>query len=487
MKYNYLKNFYNRIQKKRETWRNPTFKNPWQMRNGLWVGFLFFSAIAALLFWVFLYMYFEVHYRKQVTDNLSKIAWEITEQYGSSNFEQSIAILAKTNHYFAQIISEKDHKVLLSYTNEGTPGEPQSSQIADETLFSRLDETDGYCFYYAGDSSSRSQWAVQAIVIANEGGYRHVLVLSCSTAEIDMVKHMLFNRGGISLAIVLALSAVFAFFFSNFYARPFRHLNDAAVLMAAGKFDTDFIQEGPQEAVQLAKTLNQAEKEFRATEALRRDFIANISHDMKTPLTVIRAYAEMIDAFSGEIPKKRTEHVEKIIGETDRLTDLINELMDLSRLQSGTLQLHYETFSINGLIQTVISRIRIKDMAEGFHIYLCAQRDYTVRADRQLLLRAVYNLLHNAVKYSGSSKKIEINLIPQGHELLVQITDHGIGISAAEAPHIWDRFYRSPKLGSQIHGNGIGLNIVSEIFKNHHIPYGVESKAGRGSTFWFII
>ncbi len=481
-----------KIQYLRKDFRNPTFSHPWQMRNGLWIGFLLFSAIAALLFWISLYMYFELHYRRTVTDNLKHTAWELTSQYGEENFSQAISILTRSNNYFAQIISEDQNKILASYTNEGIPGDPQSSKIAGPELFSRLDKTDGYCFYYVEDPSETFQWAVEAIVLANTDGCRQVLVLSCSTTEIDTVKHMLLNRGGFSLTIVLALSALFAFFLSNFYARPFRHLNDAAMEMANGNFDTNFIPEGPIEAVQLSETLTKAEHEFQATEQLRRDFIANISHDMKTPLTVIRAYAEMIDAFSWELPDKRREHIQKIIGETDRLTDLINELMDLSSLQSGTTQLHYESFSLNKLIETVFSRIRIKDMAADFTLRLHADQEYIIHADRQLLQRALYNLIHNAVKYSGTSRQVDIVLSPQPgsdpqKELLIQIKDYGIGMTAEECSHIWERFYRSPKLGNTIRGNGIGLNIVSEIFKAHHMPYGVESQTGRGSTFWFII
>ena len=481
------KKLFEKIQEKRENFYNPTFRNPLRMRNGLWIGFLIFSAIAALLFWSVLYMYYEVTYRKQITDKLVDTAWEITGLYGEADFERSISILTRSNNYFAQVISEKDNRILMSYTNEGVEGGPPSSSIAGDDIFTKLDDTDGYCFYYTEDDSGNSRWAVEAIVLANVDGYRHILVLSCSTAEIDMLKQTLMSRGGISLAVVLALSAVFAFFLANFYARPFRHLNDAAGKMAGGNFDTPFIPEGPKEAVQLAETLNLAEKEFRATEQLRRDFVANISHDMKTPLTVIRIYAEMIDAFSGEVPEKRAEHVKKIIEETDRLTELINELMELSSLQSGTLKLQYADFSKNERIHTVIDRIRIKDMSQGIEIRLVADTAYMVHADRQLIQRAVYNLIHNAVKYSGESKVVKVKLIPQNNQLLVQIIDQGIGMSQEELEHIWERFYRSPDLGNQIRGNGIGLNIVSEIFKYHHIPYGAESRLGKGSTFWFII
>lgn len=480
-------NIYDKIQNMRENFHNPIWRRPMQLRNGLWMGFLIFSGIAALLFWVLMYTYFEVYYRRAITDELQDVAWEISSRYGTENFEQAIALLTKSNNYFAQVISEENNQIILSYSKDGENKQPGNSEMIREDLFERLDDTDGYCFYYADDGSRGHQWAVEAIVLANIDGYRHVLVLGCSTIEIDMVKQMLYSRGGLSLTAVLALTFVFAFFLANFYARPFRHLNDAAKQMAKGKFDTPFIPEGPVEAVQLAKTLNHAEKEFEATEQLRRDFVANISHDMKTPLTVIRAYAEMIEAFSGEIPEKRKEHVNKIINETDRLTDLINELMELSSLQSGTMQLHYEEFSMNAMAQSVISRMRIKDISQGFDIRLYADTVYIVRADRQLIHRAFYNLLNNAVKYSGESRIVEIRLTPQNGQLLVQITDYGIGMSQQDLEHIWERFYRSPELGNTIRGNGIGLNIVSEIFRCHNIPYGVESRIGKGSTFWFII
>jgi signal transduction histidine kinase len=283
------------------------------------------------------------------------------------------------------------------------------------------------------------------------------------------------------LAIFLALAL------AQFFTRPFRHLNQDARQMSRGDFTAVFRKEGPLEARELAETLQTAQTEFAATEQLRRDFIANISHDMKTPLTVIRAYAELIDSFSGDIPEKRAAHIDQILKETDHLNNLINDMLELAKLQSGTIQLDWNWFSLNDLIEETFERLQLRHDGEMLEFTYDAAADYQVHGDRRLLARALYNLMNNAVKYSPERKQIDVRAVPSGGKLRIEIRDHGIGISEEDLPSVWNRFYRAPSRSEEITGSGMGLNIASEIFKSHHSKYGAKSRLGEGSTFWFVL
>lgn len=539
-----------------------------KMRTGLWIGFLGLGAGISVLFFSMLLTGFRTRYTQQSDRQLKKAAWEIVREYGDDNFENTLAVLSRSDGYTIQVISEKNHKVLTGYTGNGEKFMQADTEVT-KGVFSRLDQSDGYCFYRirqtdsaasrrtnrsdtstasqntnrsdssttsrdtnrsdfstasrdtnrfnsstpsrdttqtaspsasAGSSANQdipdnpenntengtSQYAA-AIVLANHNGYREILVISHGTAEIDGLMQLLYRRGYFVLAISMAVAFFIGLLLARFYAHPFANMDKEAQKMGQGKFDAHFREDdGPLEAVRLAKTLNQAEREFQENEQIRRDFIANISHDMKTPLTVIKAYAEMLDTFSADIPEKRSEHLNRILTETDHMTDLINELLELSSLQAGVIRLHYETYSLNAQVSAVLDRIRLKDYADNFDLKLYADRQYQIHADRQLIHRALYNLVSNAVKYSGNSREVYVTITSiSGNHVRVQVIDHGIGIAPEDQPHIWERFYRSPDTGNQIRGNGIGLNIVAEIFRYHHFDYGVISTPGKGSIFWF--
>ncbi|MCR5666470.1 MAG: HAMP domain-containing histidine kinase [Eubacterium sp.] len=463
-------------------------KHRLKMRMGLWIGFILFGVLIAMIFFLMLFTYIQVHFVQQSNKAMQNAAWDIVSEYGNDDFEETIAILARNNGYLIQIISEKTEMPVLSYNSSGKISQPETS-IEIKDLFTRMDECDGYCFYTLEDPSYQSNRSAQAILLSVEDGYRQVLVVSQSMLEMESLNRILIHRGGIVFGITIALALLIGLILASYFARPFRHMIHTAATMENGDYSAHFSEDlGPYEAVSLAQTLNKVSAEFNATEQMRRDFVANISHDMKTPLTVIKAYAEMLDAFSADIPEKRAEHLARIISETDNMTELINELLELSRLQSHSFTLHVSEFSLNNMVHMVFDRIKIMSFAEHAFLHLEADRDYLVHGDMTLLHRAVYNLVSNALKYSADSKNVIVKLdTTVTGRIRLSVIDHGIGISAEDLTQIWNRFYRSPSHGNEIRGNGIGLNIVKEIFEAHHCTYGVNSTLGEGSTFWFTL
>ncbi len=276
-----------------------------KMMFGLWLGFMGLAGAMALLFWMVLHFSVKNKYQEQTENDLKMAAQSIWDMYGDADFEANIALLAKSNDYFVQIVSENSMQVVFSVNNQGERTAPQQADIADETMFERLNDSDGICQYYVEDQVHASRWAVQAVVLANLNGSRQVLVVSRSQANMDALMKLLTSRYLLVTVTVLILALILSVCLAEYFARPFRHLNKSALQMAAGDYETEFMREGPLEARQLADTLELAEQEFNKTEALRRDFVANVSHDMKTPLTVIRMYAEMLEAFSGERQEAR--------------------------------------------------------------------------------------------------------------------------------------------------------------------------------------
>lgn len=456
-----------------------------KMMFGLWVGFMGLAGAMAIMFWMVLHFSVQGKYQEQAENDLKAAAQSIWDMYDQEDFEANIAFLAKMNDYFVQIVSEKDMQVLLSVNNQGENAAPQQDDIVDETLFQRLDESDGICQYYVKDDVRISNWVVQAVVLANIDGAREVLVVSKSLADVDALMRLLTSRYLLVTVTVLILASILSICLAIHFSRPFQHLNKSAQQMAAGDYKTVFVREGPVEARQLADTLEQAEQEFNKTESLRRDFVANVSHDMKTPLTVIRMYAEMLEAFSGEIPEKREEHVRMILDETDRLTNFISDTLDLAKLQSGTMEMEETVFSIRGVAEEVLSSVCAN--RPEFHFKLECMEDVQVQADRRLIYRVIYNFASNAVKYSGDKTEARILIRRYQGSVRVEVIDYGIGIEPDKLPYIWNRFYQVKPNEREKCGMGVGLNIASEILKLHHAPFGAESTPNKGTCFWFML
>ena len=233
-----------------------------KMMFGLWLGFMGLAGAMALLFWMVLHFSVKNKYQEQTENDLKMAAQSIWDMYGDADFEANIALLAKSNDYFVQIVSENSMQVVFSVNNQGEKTAPQQADIADETMFERLNDSDGICQYYVEDQVHASRWAVQAVVLANLNGSRQVLVVSRSQANMDALMKLLTSRYLLVTVTVLILALILSVCLAEYFARPFRHLNKSALQMAAGDYETEFMREGPLEARQLADTLELAEQEF---------------------------------------------------------------------------------------------------------------------------------------------------------------------------------------------------------------------------------
>lgn len=201
---------------------------------------------------------------------------------------------------------------------------------------------------------------------------------------------------------------------------------------------------------------------------------------------MVKMYAELIRDVSGLQPEKRREHTQVIIDEVDRLSALLTDLLDLSRMQSGTLELHLSAFDLAEKTQVILSRFDVLTQKKGYSFSLECTGDLRVRADEPKIEQVIYNLLGNAVNYTGKDKKIAVRLREGDGGVRFEVKDTGAGIPPDELPSIWERYYRAGReQGREAAGTGLGLAIVKGILEQHRARYGAESAPGQGSTFWF--
>ena len=251
------------------------------------------------------------------------------------------------------------------------------------------------------------------------------------------------------------------------------------IITVAIGIDDDII-DGIEDDTLAVLTPAQAKKIFP-----RRDLMANISHDLRTPLTMVKAYAEMIRDLSGDDPEKRNEHLEIIIEESDRLAALVNDIMDLTKLENGTSELHKEPFCVGSRLREIMTRYKLLSERDGYKFYISVNDDAWAEADLIKFDQVIYNLVNNAVNYSGEEKSIYVMEVATPKKITISVTDTGDGIDKELMPLIFDRYYRAEKHKREVIGTGLGLSIVKQIFILHGFQFGVKSEEGIGSTFWF--
>lgn len=283
--------------------------------------------------------------------------------------------------------------------------------------------------------------------------------------------------------IILILSIVVATIISKVIATPIEKLNDKAKILASGNLDVTFDEEGYLEIKELSNTLNIATKEISKTDQYRKDLIANVSHDLRTPLAHIYSYAELMKDFPEEMNQ---ENVSVILNEAKSLNVLVSDLLEISKMQSTAITLNKSEFDLIKEIDSILTRVRVLEAAKPFDISVNSPEEVIINADKSKIGQVIYNLVTNAINHSGENTRIDIDVVKHKSFIKVNVIDYGKGISQENINKIWDRYYKSGrKTDRSTFGSGLGLSIVKEIIELHNGKYGVESIEGKKTTFYF--
>ena len=317
----------------------------------------------------------------------------------------------------------------------------------------------------------------------DESGQRYMIVLDASIQPLDSTVRTLVKQYGWIAAIVLMIAAATVLILYQKISEPIVKMNESAKQLALGKYDVEFSGKGYLETYELAATLNYASNELSKVDRLQKELIANISHDLRTPLTMIQGYGEIMRDLPGE---NTPENMQVLIDETSRLTELVNDLLDLSRIQSGARGANLEVFDLTEAVHEVLTRYDTLIKHKGYHLNFDATSSVYVYADRSMILQVIYNLINNAINYTGEDKCVFVSQTVTNHSVRISVRDTGEGIAPDDLPLIWDRYYKVDKVHRRATvGTGLGLSIVKEILEKHQASYGVDSGLGCGSTFWF--
>ena len=469
------------------TTSNKKSRRALSLRSTIWVYFAVFTAVILILVWFFQVFTLDKYYEATTRSKIYRIAAAI-----NSGFDSERPLSNRT------LIEDLAHSNTMTVVVTDLNGNPM---ISADFLggFSALTAGGGYKLFDFRSEVLKSETGYFLSVTTNERfnttefiyggrlGDDYLVFINSSLEPIGPVAEVIKEQLVFISLITLLLGLFITFLLSNRLSRPFKHITAAAERLASGDYTTHFEGGGYAEINELSDALNYAGSEISKVDSLRNDLIANVSHDLRTPLTMIKAYAEMIRDLSGDNPEKRSAHLKVIIDETDRLSALVSNLLELSKLQNGSIELKRTQFSVNDFIDDTVSRYQVLSEREGYEFEIEHDADVLCEGDEQRLEQVLRNFIDNAVNYSGDSRRIIIRQRNLERTVRIEVVDFGVGIEKEKLPLVFDRYYRDERTKRDVTGTGLGLSIVKEILRLHGMRFGVQSELGKGSTFWFEI
>lgn len=445
----------------------------------MWGYFCLLAFILVLLVELVFYIVVAGTFEDKACERVDDICAEAVHEIEVNPNGLNKSIFRYRNEGVNVFLIDESGKIILPAQIDGLTGTVIDGDFMN-TIKTRIG-ADGMAdvFHYGSDIMK-----AQKVGYMGEGAY--VLVTYSLTIVHGTVKTLQIYLIIVGVIVLLG-SLLVTYAFSQKLTRGLKSMSDTAVKLAEGDYTVKFTNADYTEMAQLSDTLNYVRDEVKKSEDFRREILANVSHDLKTPLTMIKAYASMIKEISGDNKEKREKHLQVIIDEADRLTGLVNDVLSVSKLQSNIEEINFKVFNLTELVYGIINRFGYLQESQGYNLMVDIDKDLYTRADEEKISQVIYNLLGNAANYTGKDKTVYISLKADldGKRIKFSVRDTGKGISKEALPEIWDRYYRVKENHQRpVKGTGLGLNIVKVILQNHAFDFGVDSAIGEGSTFW---
>ena len=461
-----------------------------------WLYFLGFSIAMLSLLGFLLVVLIKPYYREDriktvdtISDTIEKLL--LNKSVSESDIENTARIVVG-NNVCTIIYNENNSEVYYSDSLGQLCMLDSSITIGEETFVIRNDpekfidkikEGSPYTLSINSSITGTEMVLYGKQIKTNLANY--YLVINTPLEPVESYINFIMNQYLYIAVFVIIIALIVSFFLAQRISNPIVKMKNEANKLAEGDYDVKFEANSFSEINDLANTLDDATNKLSQINDLRKDLLANVSHDIKTPLTMIRAYAEMIKDISGDNPIKRNEHLDVILMETEYLNKLVTDMSELSKLQSGIIELNRDNFDLKDCTNRVIDLLK-KIIVEKKIDLVTNLDDCVIYADEIKISQVVYNFLSNAIKHSSDEGKIIINIIKSEDNVRLEVIDFGEGISQEALPYIWDRYYKVDKnFNRNVNSTGLGLAIAKAILEAHKANYGVESKLGEGSKFYF--
>lgn len=465
------------------------------LRQKLLICFFCFSAIILALLWLMQTVFLDDMYRAIKTVGIEKNADFVCEHIYDEDIVNILDEMHQQNDMRIEIYDTSSGKYFyLLYTSSsqsdwGLNYYPHqlfsyysaAKATGGEGVFA--EENDTADVPELPQAEHRDVTNLICVRVINSGDRELMVMLRSAITPIESTVTTIRFILLIITILVVVLSVIMSLVLSFRISKPLKDTNEKAKRLAREDYSPSFEGVGYREIEELNSTLNFTATELGLASKLRKELIANVSHDLRTPLTMITGYAEVMRDIPGEMNE---ENLKAIIDESTRLSNLVNDLLDISKLQSGAVPVEKKIFSLTDCVSDILRRFANISQQQGFKFKFESDRDALVFADKARIEQVLYNLISNAVNYSGDKKEVKVRQIVSGNIVRIEVIDSGKGIEPEKLKNIWDRYYRVDKNHQRaVVGTGLGLSIVKEILDLHGAHFGVISKEGSGSNFWF--
>ncbi len=455
------------------------------MQTRICFSFITFTLIVAGLLWFFEIILLPGFYYTSKIEQTREIAVELLENYENAGYGNYLDNVAINNQTCISILDEFGRHIYERDVMSGNCLLHGKGNSLFYLIGEMHESPSGIILKTVHNDAINVDTLVLGTIISDGDNVHGYLFLNTALEPISSTVALLKNLLRVIIILLLVIGTLIALYSSQRLSVPILKLTHSAHRLAKGDFHTRFEGGGCREVDELARTLTYAKHELSQVDTLQRDLMANVSHDLRTPLTMLKAYAEMIRDLSGDNPEKRNAHLQIIIEETDRLTALVNDILDLSKLENGSQKLELRSVDVTEWLGDIISRYKGVSEKMGYHIHFTPDASVQISCDPARLERVVCNLINNAVNYTGEDKNVYVTQINTGHGVRIEVRDTGDGIDEDKIRRIFDKYYRSENHKREVVGTGLGLSIVKAILKLHGFDFGVHSRLGEGSVFWF--
>ncbi len=449
--------------------------------NKIWIYLIIFSASIMGFLWFFQVLFLDTYYEYVKTNEVKNVATDIINNYDESNIKELLDDYSFQENVCIDVVYKNTEIYSSNNLNRGCIGLNSKNKDVIEDKIEFQDSGETLKLYKYINREFKNKIVMYAVKLDDDT----YIYINSSVEILASTTDILGSQLIYVTILVLSLSLIISYFISKVISRPIIKINESAKKMASGDYKTKFeIDDNIRELNELVDTLNETCNELSKTDEVRRELLANVSHDLKTPLTMIKAYSEMIKDISYDDKEKTFEYLNTIIDETNRLNLLVNDILDLSKLQSNIDDLNIQKNDINELIENIINHFNYSNVLIEYN----GISDTIVEIDKKKIEQVIYNLISNAINYVGKDNKIIVNLKKEKEYYLIEVIDHGNGISEKDLEFIWDKYYKTDKTHNRnTVGTGLGLSIVKNILEQHNFEYGVKSKKNKGTTFYFKI
>ena len=462
--------------------------------------FMFFTAVIFAVLWLLQTVFLQQFYTSMVINNTLKAADKIASQSASGDIAEYIDELSRNNSILV-FVTDTEGNILYSSDEykkghkikNNEPGGIKAELVGERGHYRELPENYGD---FLGELKSSDSSEVE---LQTDGLYvygRYISFYGCNDKAVLYIGTTLNAVGStariirVQLLWVTLLSVIIglalAWFMSRSFSRPVAQLNEKAHKLADKESGTSFREGFCSELDELNTTLDSTAEKLKRSQEFQNELLANVSHDLRTPLTMIKGYAEMIRDISREDEKQCAEDVAVIVEEADRLTALVNEILEYSELQMTDTELAMSDVDFSEVVASVADSFENLHTKEGYIFERNIAENIHIRGNASRLQRAVYNLLDNAVRHAGEDKWIGITLKAAVNSAVVEIADHGDGMAPEELERIWDKYYTNrQRQGKGV--SGLGLAIVKQTVTLHNGKCEAESEIGKGSIFRILL